>query len=632
MLKHTYRLAVLLIAVALLTGSLQGCSTRYGVSRVHLDIRSETFDHNALNSPSPSEMTLLVLKQRDLISNWRTDRENIYKALKAEYEQCKDKDLLFALIELTYSWAKAERSKSDSEAKYLMTSAVLAFDYLFDESLSPPPSLFERQSRLACQFYNRALTQMGMNFKARGIDFQPGSEHPLVDGKLRIVDHQSELPWASRDFSDLFVSDQFKVKGLDEEYGTSGLGVPLILVRNVTEEDKEQSRMRFLPPLRQSFGASAFLNIDPPSQTQTDGSGSIRTGSLQLYDPTKTFEIEVRNRHVPLRTNLTTPLAYMMEINSPPGGLQGLLWPEEWKQRQGLHMLQPYEKNKIPVVLVHGLMSSPVTWLPMLNTLMGDPVLRKHYQFWFFMYPTGNPVLYSASLLRGSLKEAQEIFDPDHTSDTFNNMVLIGHSMGGLLSRAMAQDSGDTLFKLVSDEPVDKLPLEADDKNFIKDVFFFSPMPFVKRILFLAVPHRGSSLADSTIGRIGAYLITLPLQLVKSPLSILAKLQQLGSGEAHNAGILHTLDRAPTGIDALSPQNDLLIAGSKLLIRVPFHSIIGNNKEAGVPGTDGIVPYESAHLDDAQSELIVRSGHSVQEQPLAVREVRRILLSHIGAE
>ncbi len=632
MLQYTYRFAVWLAAFALLAGTLQGCAPGYGVSRVNLDIRSKTLNLNALNSPSPSEITLLVLKQRDLINSWRTDRETVYKTIKAEYDQSKDRSLLFALIELSYSWAKSERSKSEAEAKYLMTSAVLAFDYLFDENLSPPPSLFEKQSRLACQFYNSSLTQLAINIKARGLNFSPGSEHALVDGKLRIVTHQSELPWQAKEYSEMFVADQFKVKGLNEEYGTSGLGVPLILIRNVSQDDKEHAQLRYLPPLKQSFGASAFLRVAPVFLTETKGSETIRNASLELYDPTKTFEINVRNRHVPLRTNLTTPLAYMMEINTPPSGLQGMLWPEEWKQRQGLHMLQPYEKNKIPVVLVHGLMSSPATWLPMLNTLMGDPVIRKHYQFWFYMYPTGNPVLYSASLLRGSLQEAQEVFDPEHTSDTFNNMVLIGHSMGGLLSRAMAQDSGDSLYKIVSDVPVDKLPLNAEDKNFIKNIFFFKPLPFVKRILFLAVPHRGSTLADSTIGRLGAYLITLPLQLVKTSLSIVAKLQQLGSADAHHAGILNKLDHAPTGIDALSPNNKALITGANLLVRVPHHSIIGNNKEAGVPGTDGIVPYESAHLEDAKSELIVHSGHSVQEQPLTVREVRRILLSHIGVE
>ena len=625
-----------LFCLVLILSALQGCAPGYGVSRVSLDIRSEMYEHNALTSPAPSELTMLILKQRDLALGWRTDREAIYHELKSEYDKTKDRQLLFALLELSYSWGKAEPSKSAEEAKYLMTSAVLAFDYLFDENLIPPPSLFETQSRLACQFYNRSLTQLSLNFKSRDIQFTPGTVHPLVDGQLRIVSHKSELPWQTGEYSNFYVADQFKVKGLKEEYVTSGLGVPLVVIRNVTEEDKAQASMRYLPPLKQSFAASAFLRINPSEQNgqpATDGESPIRTGSLELYDPTKTFEISVRNRHVPLCTDLTTPLAYMMEINSPPGGLQGMLWPEEWKQRQGLHMLQPYEKDKIPVVLVHGLMSSPVTWLPMLNTLMGDPAIRKRYQFWFFMYPTGNPVLYSASLLRGSLKEAQEIYDPEHTSDTFNNMVLVGHSMGGLLSRAMVQDSGDALYKLVSDTPVDKLPLEQDDKDFIKSMFFFSPLPFVKRVVFISVPHRGSSLADSTIGRLGAYLITLPLQLVKTSLSIVAKLQQLGTAHAGKSGVLNKLQHGPTGIDALSPNNQVLIAGSKLPIRVPFHSIIGNNKQAGEPGgTDGIVPYESAHMEEAQSELIVHSGHSAQEQPLAVREVRRILLSHIGGE
>ena len=100
-----------------------------------------------------------------------------------------------------------------------------------------------------------------------------------------------------------------------------------------------------------------------------------------------------------------------------------------------------------------------------------------------------------------------------------------------------------------------------------------------------------------------------------------------------NQGVFMPHDaKFATGIDNLDPNNGTL----KLLSSLPFapgvvyHSIIGNREEDGVPGgSDGVVPYLSSHLDGAASELVVKSGHSVQVNPLAIQELRRILIEHL---
>jgi hypothetical protein len=46
--------------------------------------------------------------------------------------------------------------------------------------------------------------------------------------------------------------------------------------------------------------------------------------------------------------------------------------------------------------------------------------------------------------------------------------------------------------------------------------------------------------------------------------------------------------------------------------------------------TDGVVAYESAHIEGVASELVVRSGHSTQSHPETIEEVRRILREHVG--
>ncbi len=82
--------------------------------------------------------------------------------------------------------------------------------------------------------------------------------------------------------------------------------------------------------------------------------------------------------------------------------------------------------------------------------------------------------------------------------------------------------------------------------------------------------------------------------------------------------------------------NPFLETLSKLPIdpHVHAHSIVpvkGTGLFEG--GADGVVRYSSAHIEPVESELVVQpSGHSVQETPQGIREVRRILLEHLAAE
>jgi pimeloyl-ACP methyl ester carboxylesterase len=301
--------------------------------------------------------------------------------------------------------------------------------------------------------------------------------------------------------------------------------------------------------------------------------------------------------------------------------------PAAWEKYTGLYMLQPYDPNKIPVVFVHGLMSSPTTWAPMLNGLMGDPVLREHYQFWFFRYPTGNPVLYSAESLHAALDAVQRTFDRRNHNPAFQSMVVVGHSMGGLLTKTLTQDSGEAIWNRFSKKPLDSLTVSPDVRNHLDRVVHFTRRPYVSRVLFLAVPHRGSELALGVVGAIGRALITLPLTVLK-PFG--AVVTALAASPQPGDQVKETKKRLPTGVDSLSPKSPVLKILTELPIQVPYHSIIGNEKKADTPGgTDGVVPYWSSHLDGAVSEKIVHSGHNVHTHPLAIREVRRILLEHL---
>ena len=128
----------------------------------------------------------------------------------------------------------------------------------------------------------------------------------------------------------------------------------------------------------------------------------------------------------------------------------------------GLSLVRPYVRGKIPVVFVHGLWATPASWRPMIEALAADPAIDDRFQFWTFGYSTGNPIPYSAYLLRRDLDEARRRLDPDKTDAAFDRMVLVGHSMGGLLCKMIAVDPGDRLWRAVSDRPVGELAGEAE--------------------------------------------------------------------------------------------------------------------------------------------------------------------------
>src|SRR5262249_22499276 len=136
------------------------------------------------------------------------------------------------------------------------------------------------------------------------------------------------------------------------------------------------------------------------------------------------------------------------------------------------------------------------------------------FQFWFYLYPTGDSYLETAADLRKSLQELRNSLDPSHQDDALDKMVLVGHSMGGLVSRLLTVESGDDFWKLVSPEPLAQVRAARDAKAELQQVFYFEPLPFVRRIVFIATPHHGSSLSPSPPARLVERFVKLPKRMV----------------------------------------------------------------------------------------------------------------------
>ncbi|WP_243358200.1 esterase/lipase family protein [Fundidesulfovibrio terrae] len=609
------RISLFLLLMAV---GLAGCA---GVAIKPTDIsqRYAALDRSALDSDRPSEMTLGFLKQRDLFEEWRANPEGLIARLDAKYREDPGPGTLLALMELTHLQARRLASQRGKAAAYDLSCALYAYLFLFDPKATPEKGLLATNTRLASEFHNRSLSRYLLFARRENIRFVQGRRLPLAVGSLELKERKSGLPFAPEDFSSFHLAFEYSVSGLDVSYSAPGLGAPLILVREARDGEEIRPEERFLSRIRQVLAATFFLRIETEPAPGESGA-QVYGARIELYDPMRESTVRVGDAVVPLETDTTTPLAWMAAHAPSPQGIKGLMDPDALKDVQGLYMLQPYQKDKIPVVFVHGLISSPMTWLPMINGLMGDPKLRERYQFWYFSYPTGNPVFYSALTLRQSLEKARQTFDPDGTNPFFNDMIIVGHSMGGLLTKAMVQDSGEALWNSVSKVPAGELDVPPETRELVSRVFFFKPLPYVTEAVFIATPHRGSEMALGTIGQIGRALVTLPVKLAAMGGTLLKALAAHGK---------LPLESALTGIDALSPKNPMLVTSAGLPVAVPYHSIIGNEEAAGVKGgSDGVVPYWSSSMPGAVSELVVKSGHGAHEHPLVIQEVRRIMLEH----
>ena len=605
---------------------LIGCAHKVGVHPVDFERRYEEMSRSALNSASPSERTMLFLRQRDLIDAWKRDPIPMMTELDRTFHQNPDRETLFALMELCYLEAHRAPKLSDLAVKLYRSCTLYAYNYLFDAKLGPPPSSYHPHSRLACEFYNRSLAAQILYNRNRNIGYRKNLRLPLLRGCVELVARHSELAWSPEEFDRYFIAYEFEVEGLAKHHRSFGLGVPLIAVYTPPALEKRTTEDRFLPKVQLTCPATVFVKIDPLI-SQVQGEAITYRGEILAYDPFKTQEISIGGRTAPLETDFTTALAYGIDKAPPPEKMKAFFDAETWAERQGLFMLQPFQSDKIPVVFVHGLMSSPETWLLMFNDLLGDPQIRQRYQFWYFLYPTGNPVLYSASILRDSLVEISSVYDPAGTNPAFNRMVLVGHSMGGLLSKAMVQHSGDLVWGTISDKPIDDLDIPVEQRALLERTAFFEPLPFVSRVIFIAVPHRGSELARMPIVERVQSIVKPATRAVELTTGVVSSL-------GRDTGPIYELlsKRVSTGVDSLRPDNPMLhtLAEIPIAPHVTYHSIIGNHEAADTPGgTDRVVPYDSAHLEGAASEKIVRSDHGVHAHPLAIHEVKRILREHL---
>jgi hypothetical protein len=217
--------------------------------------------------------------------------------------------------------------------------------------------------------------------------------------------------------------------------------------------------------------------------------------------------------------------------------------------------------------------------------------------------------------------------DPESKDEALRKMVIVGHSQGGLLTKMTAIDSGmafwDTMFNL----PPDQLKLDPEARDILMRSMFFEPLPFVRRVVFVATPHHGSFLVRDWVSSLLQRLISLPFTLLRPFELIFAQ-------DPRALKVSGMKEHIPRSTDNMRPDSPFIktLSALSLAPSVQAHSIIAvaNSEDPVEDWDDGVVTYQSAHLEGVASELIVPSGHSAQDNPAAIEEIRRILIENLN--
>lgn len=601
-----------------------GWSDPISVQPSRADRTHASFHRSLSGLDRPSERTLETLKRFDVERRYSKDVAGALATLEKIARAHPEPEVVYALAEL--SWVEGKRLDRWRKAAAIdrfVDAVAYAYDFLSDPDLAAGRHPSDPRYRLACDLYNGGLDRLIRAAQSKGQITPDGTITLDVHGRKQVFRVSlQDSPWTPADVDQILLASDFEVSGLNARSYQYGLGVPLIGVHRPDEAGKGAEK--FYPP-EMAFPLTAFL---VPNSRLRDDAGQVdepRECTLKLVDPIKVHM--VGNPPLPVEADLTTPLAYMWsrtDLNRYRWS--GLFRPGAAMGRANLMLLRPYEPGKVPVVMVHGLIGTPLAWIPMINDLLRDPVIHDKYQFLLYMYPTGIPIPIAMAGLRDTLTQAEQMYNPKGEDPAFERMVLLGHSMGGLLSHAMAVDSGNKFWQLNSDRQFEREIIGPPEVLAeLHRYLFFKPLPFVKRVVFLATPHRGSDLSRNVVGRLGTNLIADPDRIA----DLLSKLIK----DNPDSFDRRQFRRMPTSIESLDTDSPILL---QLLAMQPnpevaFHSIIGSLRPGPVATTtDGVVPYRSAHIEGVESEVTVRSDHGVQKDPEAIIEVKRILLKHLG--
>ena len=614
------RTLILVTAVAALF-ILAGCATPVGVKQLDPKQVQRNLTRSVLSSDYLSAPTAQILNRAGLAEKFKSQPADVLAQLHKGLPTANRRDELFALAELSYAHASDGGSKI-----YFLTSAIYAYAFLFPQDAQAAPDRLDPRVRVATDLYNRAIAEALTSVDPRRVMVEEGT-YPLPFGEITVTFNPEELNWGNFRMTDFVQAAELDVRGMRNRYRWPGIGAPLAAAIQPREGAKAAAYARIPPGIK--VPVTALLRLDDVEEGLKTGK---LTGKLELYTTEKATSVSINGRTVPIEYELTSALAYTLEGSQAyKFELKGLLsgdfslLKEEARIKDGVFLMAPYRKGLIPVVFVHGTASSPARWAQMFNELQNDRALWGRYQFWFFTYNTGNPILYSGGLLTDGLKRIVAELDPEGKDPALKKMIVMGHSQGGLLTKFTVVETGNAFWDINFTVPIDELDVSPETRELLRRSMFYKPLPFVKTVIFVATPHQGSFVSTGIVADLARKMISLPFRILDPFKEIFEQNPEAIAGRS--------MKDIPRSTDNMDPKSQFIKTFSLIPIApgVEVHSIIPvkNQDAPKEKWNDGVVEYKSAHIDGVASELIVNSSHSTQDEPATIEEVRRILLEHL---
>jgi pimeloyl-ACP methyl ester carboxylesterase len=472
--------------------------------------------------------------------------------------------------------------------------------------------------RQAYQLYQRSLHGLVTN-AIRYERLDPRGRLIIADssGRRAVPIEYYGFAWKPGEFCQVLPASVFAHSDLQNHYHTCGLGIALVAVRHACVQEPYYRS-------KQPFSVTAILRSLPRGADEGASSSSRPCDPvLTFFNPCLIDAPHVGSTVIDMDRDLSAPFAYQLR-EAPRRFTEGFLNPDDADVKPKLLMIEPYQRGKVPVVFIHGLWSDPMTWVDTVNELRAQSDLYRRYQFWCFQYPTGGELLQSATELREKLLLVREQFDSQHGDPALERMVLVGHSMGGLIAQLQATYSYDILWRHAANRPPEAVRTTPDVSQRLQRMFFFDPSPLVKRVVFIGTPHHGSGMSRRLVGRVASSLVRYSGPESDQYQRLMEDNKDVFKEFLWNA--------RPTSVELLEPSNPLLLAMSQMPFGcgVQLHSIIGTGGRT-LTGelTDGVVPVSSARQPGVCSELFISVHHGkLHRDPACVAELTRILRQH----
>ena len=521
------------------------------------------------------------------------------------------------------------------QLKMLDKSIRYSYAYLFKTKRKPIDRIFDNRQVQIRDFYNQAIAKL-VTISTQRSSVKKATDSVKIGNSIYNINLDQYQLLKNKELDRFISSYNLNFSGLRTINRRDGFGSEFVAVFPASEE--KSNNKYILDPLNASYQTSINPNIHkarylsativarPVKAESVDDIINSSNITVQVMDPYRTENVDIAGKSYPLAANFSAPYGlWLAENNLGAAAYLSLIDREERLTMPHLYMLEPYNPNKKVIVLVHGLASSPEAWIALTNDIMGDSILREHYQVWQVFYSTNMPILESRFQIYALLKQAFGGLNPNDPAD--KDAVLIGHSMGGIISRLLVSNADISQSALSMMSPYQQAKLKKHP--IVSERLKIQPITNFDRAVFMSSPNRGTDFADLWFTRAARKIIKLPGAFLG------AVTDTITNQDIDAKDILTRIDKGliQNGPSDLSHKSKFMALTED--INPPkgfvFHSIIGNKTNSKDPDvmTDGIVPYKSAHLDGAKSEVIIKGGHSIQETPEAVLELRRILRQHL---